>query len=296
MKPLTGLPARWILIVSLGCFAAFAQVPDDGVRGAQGTIRNGMAVSESFLVAGPGLQMSGPVTGQPYSAEQVSQHSQTLLNGTHIKQNREMARMYRDSEGRTRTERRIFLGPVGKTGTNDARPKMIHIYDPVEGYSYTLDTQKQIAHRFTIPKSELAARPARTARLSEPAPLTQQGLRKPVVRDGALPQRQIKQETLGTEMIDGIQAEGTRVTMTTPAGVEGNDRPLTRVCEHWQSVELKIVMLSKCSDSRTGNTTLRVQSLDRTEPDPALFQIPADYTMVEETGPFAVRFTQGVQR
>jgi len=105
-----------------------------------------------------------------------------------------------------------------------------------------------------------------------------------VVRDGALPQRQIKRETLGTEMIDGIQAEGTRVTMTTPAGVEGNDRPLTRVCEHWQSVELKIVMLSKCSDPRTGNTTLRVQSLDRTEPDPALFQIPADYTMVEETG------------
>jgi hypothetical protein len=126
MKLLTGLPPR------LFRCAAVAQ-RDDGVRGAQGTIRNGVPVSESFLVAGPGLEMGGLVTGQPYSAERVSEHTKTLTNGTHIDQKREMSRMYRDSEGRTRTERLVYLGPVARTGAKDTPPRLIHIYDPGGG-------------------------------------------------------------------------------------------------------------------------------------------------------------------
>lgn len=93
-------------------------------------------------------------------------------------------------------------------------------------------------------------------------------------------------------MIDGIQVEGERMTVTTPAGAEGNDRPLTRVCEHWRSEELKITILSKCSDPRYGSSITRLENLDRSEPDPALFQVPPDYEIVEETGPFAVGFGQ----
>jgi hypothetical protein len=85
------------LMVFLGCGVALSQ-HDDGVRGAAGTIRNGVAVSESFLVAGSGLERV-LVTGEPYSADQVSEHRQTLTNGAHIDQKREVSRMYRDSKG-----------------------------------------------------------------------------------------------------------------------------------------------------------------------------------------------------
>ena len=44
------------------------------------------------------------VTGAPYSAEVVSERIQTLADGTHITQNAQSTKQYRDSQGRTRTE------------------------------------------------------------------------------------------------------------------------------------------------------------------------------------------------
>ena len=35
-----------------------------------------------------------------------------------------------------------------------------------------------------------------------------------------------KEESLGTQVIEGLQAEGTRTKLTIPAGAQGNDRPL----------------------------------------------------------------------
>jgi hypothetical protein len=102
--------------------------------------------------------------------------------------------------------------------------------------------------------------------------------------------RQIKRESLGTKVIDGLTVDGTRMTITTPEGVLGNDRPLTRVCDHWRSEELKITILSKCSDPRSGKSVVRVRNIDRAEPDPLLFQVPPDYTIDEETGPYVVGF------
>lgn len=72
---------------------------------------------------------------------------------------------------------------------------------------------------------------------------------------------QFKKEPLGTETMEGVQVDGTRMTITTPAGLEGNDRPLTRFCKHWLSPELKVTILSKCSDPRTGQTTMSMRNL-----------------------------------
>jgi hypothetical protein len=289
MKSLTHLPARLFLIALLGVATALAQ-QDDGVRGAQETIRNDVSVSESFL--GPGLEMGGLVTGQPYSADQVSERKQTLTNGTHIDQKRELSRMYRDSDGRTRTERRAFLATPRNNNSPETDARFIHIYDPIAGYSYTLDTQKRIAHRFTVPIPSQLPKTVRMAGTFAPVQPGQQAARKPMGSNSVLQRRQMNKESLGSDVIDGIQVEGERLTVTTPAGVVGNDRPLTRVCEHWRSEELKLTILSKCSDPRFGNSTVRLQNLDRAEPDPALFQVPADYEIVEETGPFVVGFGQ----
>jgi hypothetical protein len=100
----------------------------------------------------------------------------------------------------------------------------------------------------------------------------------------------MKEETLGTEMMDGVLAQGTRITVTTPTGAEGNDRPLVRTCEHWRSEEMDLTLLSKCTDPRTGKTTMRLDNFDRIEPDPVLFQVPPEYTVVDDHGSFAVGF------
>jgi hypothetical protein len=88
----------------------------------------------------------------------------------------------------------------------------------------------------------------------------------------------------------GFQWWGPRITMTTPTGAEGNDRPLVRVCDQWRSEQLRITLLSKCSDPRSGKSVVRMQHIDRAEPDPLLFQVPPDYTIDEETGPYVVGF------
>jgi len=96
---------------------------------------------------------------------------------------------------------------------------------------------------------------------------------------------EVNQESLGTQSIEGVMAEGTRMTLTIPAGKIGNDRPIVTVNERWYSPELQTVVLTKNSDPRMGETTYRLTNINRSEPDPSLFQVPADYTVDEGAGP-----------
>jgi hypothetical protein len=89
----------------------------------------------------------------------------------------------------------------------------------------------------------------------------------------------LKKESLGTQMIDGVVAEGTRITHTIPAGQIGNDKALQVVSERWYSPDLQIVLKSTRTDPRFGTTTYTVTSLQRTEPAAPLFTVPADYTV-----------------
>ena len=284
--------ASAFLSATIGGYATPCAAQRDGVVSVRMQARAGFT-SGSMTVA-PGLQRMGPpVAGEPYSVELESEHTQTLANGTHIDQKREISHSYRDSQGRTRTERFLLFPPEG-VGL-EQRPRLIQIYDPVEGYSYTLDTQTHVAHRVamqTLPaistteSGQAQADPTRMrAKSGPPGGRTAASTGNPRRPD-------MKWEPLGTEMIDGVQAEGTRTTITTPVGMVGNDRPLTRVCENWHSPELKITILSKCSDVRSGHSTIRLKNLDRSEPDAALFQVPADYTIVDEKDRFTMNFNE----
>ena len=95
-------------------------------------------------------------------------------------------------------------------------------------------------------------------------------------------------ESLGTQNIDGVTADGTRTTVIYPEGFIGNDRPLTVVSETWTSPDLKMVVLSKISDPRNGDSTTKLENLSQADPDPALFQVPADYAVTEMPQPAAV--------
>src|SRR5437899_5104761 len=92
-------------------------------------------------------------------------------------------------------------------------------------------------------------------------------------------------ESLGSQMIEGVRAEGTRTTITLPAGAMGNDLPILIVSERWYSPELQTVVMTKRNDPRMGETVYRLSNISRTEPSRSLFEAPSDYT-VEDTNVF----------
>ena len=90
-----------------------------------------------------------------------------------------------------------------------------------------------------------------------------------------------QQEPLGKQMIEGIQVEGTRSTLTIEAGKIGNELPIQIVSERWYSPDLQVVVMSKHSDPRVGETVYRLTNIVRSEPSPTLFEVPADYKVDE---------------
>jgi hypothetical protein len=90
-----------------------------------------------------------------------------------------------------------------------------------------------------------------------------------------------KIESLGRQTIEGVAADGRRVTMTIASGEMGNDQPIQIVTETWFSPDLQTIVYSKRSDPRSGDTTTRMVNINRSEPVRNLFDPPADYKVIE---------------
>ena len=91
----------------------------------------------------------------------------------------------------------------------------------------------------------------------------------------------LKAEPLGKQMIEGVNAEGTRNVTTIETGAVGNDRPIQTSSERWYSEELQTVIMTKHSDPRTGEEIFRLTNVRRGEPGAYLFQVPAGYQLAE---------------
>ena len=238
------------------CLAVFAIVVLFAVGAFAQTSVSATAVGANGIGTmhfGPPPQFAmRPVTGAPYSGEQVNETVQTLLDGTHITRTMPATKVYRDSSGRTRTERPMFMGPVGLGPNIPNSPIIIEIIDPVAQSRYTLDTQNKVAHR-----QELAAsRPDTIAATtvgggggggSTSAIVTGSGggfgNRQVAIfptpnatgqmTDAARPQTTT--QILASQTIEGVLVEGTRHSTTWPVGAQGNDRPITSTNETWMS-------------------------------------------------------------
>lgn len=88
-------------------------------------------------------------------------------------------------------------------------------------------------------------------------------------------------ESLGKQLVEGVNAEGTRNVTTVAAGAIGNDRPIQITGESWYSDELQMVVMSKHSDPRTGDESFRLTNIRRSEPGAYLFQAPTGYQINE---------------
>lgn len=132
-----------------------------------------------------------------------------------------------------------------------------------------------------------------TQRLPHPGP--DQG---PVVFWHANKETKVSTESLGSQIVEGVAAEGTRQTFVIPAGEIGNERPIEVVSESWFSPELKTVVLTIHRDPRFGETIYRLTNINRSEPDRSLFGVPGDYAVKDAAVPvqlFRMKKPEGEQ-
>ncbi len=92
---------------------------------------------------------------------------------------------------------------------------------------------------------------------------------------------QRKFEDLGKRNLAGLEASGWRVTRIIPPGMVGNTLPLTDVEERWESDQYGIYLVVVSDDPIMGKSSYEVTSFTPGEPDPLLFQLPADYKVVD---------------
>jgi hypothetical protein len=210
------------------------------------------------------------VSGMPYTLEETNTTERTLADGAHIRNERKM-RMLRDSEGRTCT---IFYSRTG-----DTLDKTTFIEDPVAHERIMLNgwnKTAEVTHTRPMPAPH---------RLTPEQMAARQAARTKTAANAAIPPQKppmSNSENLGSRSIEGIYVEGIRMTTLIPVGQMGNDRELRRVTENWTSPELKIEMESTSDDPMIGKTTMKVISIDRGEPDPALFRVPEGYKVIDK--------------
>lgn len=227
------------------------------------------------LMGFEGMRGGSVVKGVPFSATATSEMTQTLQDGSSIHRTSQVS-MYRDSQGRSRHEATFNgFGLLTPSGT----PKtVVMISDPVAGMHILLDNENKVAHKMVFHAHNGAAGNAKQGFAAEFEGRMQERMQQEEAA-GLL-----KKESLGTQTINGIVAEGTRTTRTIPAGQIGNEKPLQVVSERWYSPDLQIVLKSTRTDPRFGTTTYTVTNIQRTEPPATMFTVPADFT-VETGGP-----------
>lgn len=243
-----------------------------------------------FIASGGGEHFpDSTVTGAPYSATVTTTSTQTLSDGTKITRKIE-AQLARDSQGRTRREENSDA--VGPWSTNE-KAHMVLIRDPVSQAAYNLQPDEKTAVKLPMAGAIAAAKivadggPTSIGIAFDERRVTPDQVRTFTVDGGRInvvtgPNEGGQVEDLGTQVIEGVNVKGKRETRTIPAGKIGNDRPIQIVSETWYSDELQMVIQSKHSDPRVGESNYTLTNISRNEPDPSLFQIPAGYTVKEE--------------
>ena len=249
------------------------------------------------------------VKGAPYSAQAVTESVQALADGNRIV-HRDTSSVSRDGEGRTRREQ--TLGSLGAYTAAGGPAQMVFINDPVAGVNYILDSKNRTAQKIDLTGMRTARRKmiAETkASAGDGNSAASESKQKTVVVElntgyaeashagsvempsersfskTEINSKNANKESLGKQMIEGVEAEGTRLTITIAAGQIGNEAPINMVSETWYSPELQTVIMSKHSDPRSGENTYRLTNINRTEPAHSLFEVPSDYTIKETMTP-----------
>jgi hypothetical protein len=212
-----------------------------------------------------------PVPDAPLTAVAELQSTQLLADGS-SETKKSVNHIARDSQGRIYNERREMV-PESFAGT----PPLVsfHIYDPTTKLNTFLDPYTHIAHQSVrmdvIPVAGIATNaPVGNAI----APVTT------IVNPNRLA---TQEQDLGTHSMENVVVRGARKSRTIAASASGTGKPVVVTDEYWYSEELRLNMLVKHDDPRTGQQMVTITQVNRSEPPAATFQIPADYKIVDET-------------
>ena len=290
------------MTMSLVAAAATAQVfvHEAGVKTTAGQ-QELKILAEKAAVAGVHVSVeTAPVSGAPYSADATTESVQVLADGNRIVR-RTTVKVYRDGKGRTRRE---TLGPDGEV-------RAIVISDPATGRSFAIDPGTNTVHHtgvatfissdggrveaFTVKgsaigttqhlssgaKDDVKLKTAHEAeqKAAQMAQVSSAGAMTWVTSGHAAVAGAPKKEDLGQRMIEGLAAKGSRTTTEIPAGAIGNELPIVVTAEEWVSVDLKVLLLTRHADPRSGETTYRLTGIVRGEPAATLFEPPAGVTV-----------------
>ena len=223
---------------------------------------------DAFLGGEPGMP-GRIVKNAPFTGDLVTETSQTLGDGNHIHQST-TAHLVRDSEGRTRREQ--SLNGLGALGAPAANTQAVFISDPVAGVSYALEPNEP----YRCKTGGTRPRPRRPQRQATSA-----------ARCAALgPRRRTrprpKTESLGKQTIEGVPADGTRVTQTIAAGRHGQ-----RIAYPGGDRTLVFARSPHGCAHTAQRSTLRRNRHKTDQHQPrrashALFEPPADYKTVDD--------------
>jgi hypothetical protein len=315
MKRVPGLLAAAALLSLAFATVAFAQQPPtaEGVvikqRIIQGPEGAPPPPDANFVFMASEIFGGKTVKGVPYSAETFTETIQTLADGNRIVR-RTTSLVYRDSAGRTRREQ-SFKNLEIFGGGSEEPTQTVFINDPVAGVSYMLDSRSRTARKsvpltFEFTKTGETIQGFRfedkvppgmpggpSGNVVMPAPMGAPGGMRLVTPEGGpegagtfvfktkRDHGTAVNEQLGKQTVEGVEAEGVRTAVTIPAGEIGNERAIEIVSERWYSPELQLIIMTRHSDPRFGDSTYKLTNISRVEPAKSLFEVPADYTLKE---------------
>lgn len=218
------------------------------------------------LMGFEGMRGGKLVTGAPFSGVAVTESTQTLADGNHIT-HKTQSNVFRDSQGRVRKE--VTLSGFGPLAASGGPKSFVVISDPVAKSNFVLHPDTKVAETMSHGDRGMKWK-GKGGAFEE----KMQARQNAEIAGGTL-----KKEDLGTQVIGGVSAQGTRLTRTIPAGQMGNEKPILVVHETWFSNDLQMVVMSKRSNPMGGITTYTLTNIQRTEPAATLFTVPSDFTV-----------------
>jgi hypothetical protein len=245
--------------------------------------------SERMLTKAPGCSTNGqptvPDRNQPYTAEIKTTTVQLQANGVTITRESTETRAV-DSQ------RRTFQSRIEPQSSPDLPAfTWATADDPVENTQTEWNSQTKTARVIKLPLESQRhgcwSTDSGNMRMDYgPATPAEAAAQRERMKSliSAAPRRisQPKTEDLGTTTIQGVEAQGDRITNIIAAGQMGNDKELVTITENWFAPSLGLEMRQVHDDPRNGKTTMEVTHLDLSEPPLALFQPPEGYEVTVE--------------
>jgi hypothetical protein len=212
-----------------------------------------------------------PKPHAPFTAVAKTVVVRTLPDGSTVTSQNER-HIARDADGRIFQERVTFV-PVPNDGSRKMRVHAVDYSDPVNHTWYHCDTGLRVCQLREYQGEYAEAVPG-------PA--------------GLQPDRRtfLTRENLGVDTFAGLEVQRSRETLTLATESVGNTRTILRTVDYWYSPELGVNVQVKRHDPRDGDQTLWLTDVSLSAPDPEVFKVPADFSVVDHRHPQRVEDAQ----